>query len=52
MHEMNNKKHEASESKGKPAGKGKDLIKGDYNKMEALMRGKPSAAKKVNYKGR
>ena len=51
---MNNKKHEASESKGKHEGKGKckDMIKGDYRKMESLMRGKPAQGKGKNYKGR
>jgi hypothetical protein len=51
---MNNKKHEAGESKGKHDGKGKckDMIKGDYRKMESLMRGKPSQANGKNYKGR
>ena len=51
---MNNKKHEAGESKGKHEGKGKckDMIKGDYRKMESLMRGKPAQGKGKNYKGR
>lgn len=49
---MNTKKHEASEPKGKPVGKSKDMIKGDYRKMETLMRGKPAQANGKNYKGR
>lgn len=49
---MNNKKHEAGESKGKPDGKSKDMVKGDYRKMETLMRGKPAQANGKNYKGR
>lgn len=51
---MNTKKHEAGESKGKHEGKGncKDMIKGDYRKMETLMRGKPAQDKGKNYKGR
>ena len=51
---MNTKKHEAGESKGKHEGKGKckDMVKGDYRKMETLMRGKPAQANVKNYKGR
>ena len=51
---MNTKKHEASEPKGKHDGKGKckDMVKGDYRKMESLMRGKPAQANGKNYKGR
>jgi hypothetical protein len=49
---MNTKKHEASEPKGKPAGKSKDMVQGDYRKMETLMRGKPAQTSGKNYKGR
>lgn len=49
---MHNKKHETSEPKGNPAGKCKDMVKGDYRKMETLMRGKPKQANGKNYKGR
>lgn len=50
---MNNKKHEAGESKSKQRREDKGLMKGNYAKMEAMMHGKKSKGKKkTNYKGR
>lgn len=51
---MNNKKHEAGESKSKQKREDKGLMKGDYAKMEAMMHGKKKGNGKgmKNYKGK
>lgn len=49
---MNNKKHEAGESKSKRKREREGLMKGDYAKMEAMMHGKGCKKKGVGYKGR